>query len=59
MPKINRNRQTENDEVARLLRHLLAVTLWRAGVKQDVIAKHLRLAKATVVQMLAGVNRDD
>lgn len=46
------------DAAISLLQHLLAVELYKSGVTQDVIAKHLHVAKATVVKMLAGVKRD-
>jgi len=40
-----------------LLQHLLALELAREGVPQQDIAKHLRLAKASVGKMLTGVKR--
>lgn len=42
-----------------LLQYLLALELYKSGVKQDVIAKHLHVAKATVVKMLLGVKREN
>ncbi len=40
-----------------LLQHLLALELAREGVPQQAIAKHLRLAKASVGKMLKGTKR--
>jgi predicted transcriptional regulator len=37
-----------------LLQHLLALELAREGVKQQAIAKHLRVATASVNRMLKG-----
>lgn len=46
------------DTIIELLQHLLALELARAGATQEEIGKHLHVAKATVVQMLRGLNRD-
>jgi hypothetical protein len=46
------------DEAVGLLRHLLAIELAREGVTQQAIAKHIRVAKATVVNMPKGVKRN-
>lgn len=45
------------DTAIGLLQHLLALELAREGVPHQVIAKHLRVAKASVGTMLKGVKR--
>jgi predicted transcriptional regulator len=40
-----------------LLQHLLALELAREGVPQQAIAKHLRVATASVNKMLKGTKR--
>ena len=40
-----------------LLKHLVALELARSGVKQTVIAKHVRVATAKVGKMLQGVQK--
>lgn len=46
------------DTVISLLQHLLVIELAREGTPKQTIAKHLRLAKATVVSMTKGVKLD-
>jgi hypothetical protein len=46
------------DVVIVLLQHLVALEMAREGTPKQTIAKHLRLAKATVVSMLKGVKLD-
>jgi DNA-binding MarR family transcriptional regulator len=46
------------DVVIGLLQHLVALEMAREGTPKQAIAKHLRLAKATVVSMLKGVSLD-
>lgn len=46
------------DTVIGLLQQLLALELAREGTSKQAIAKHLRLAKATVVSMMMGVKLD-
>lgn len=46
------------DEVIALLQRLVAFELSRRGVSQEAIGKNLRVAKATVNQMLAGIKKD-
>jgi hypothetical protein len=41
-----------------LLQQLVALEMAREGTPKQTIAKHLRLAKATVVSMLKGVKLD-
>lgn len=43
--------------VIELLRHLLAIELFRSGVTQEAIGKHLQIAKAKVVEMSKGVEK--
>lgn len=45
------------DAAIGLMQHLLAIELAREGVPIQTIAKHLHLAKATVVAMLKGVQK--
>ncbi|WP_315831740.1 helix-turn-helix domain-containing protein [Bradyrhizobium prioriisuperbiae] len=45
------------DTAITLLQHLLALELAREGVKQQAIAKHLRVATASVNKMLKGTRR--
>jgi len=45
------------DTAIALLKHLLALELYKAGVSHAAIAKHLHVATATVVNMLKGVRR--
>lgn len=52
--KPNTTIEQKLDEAIGLLRHLLALELAREGVTQQAIAKHIRVAKATVVNMLKG-----
>ena len=46
------------DTVIKLLQHLLALELAKSNVTQEVIGKHIHVAKATVVEMLKGVKRE-
>lgn len=60
MRRATNTRQEEKlDTVIRLLKHLLALQLAQKGVKQQAIAKHLRVATATVNNMLKGARLDD
>lgn len=43
------------DATIGLLQHLIALELAREGVPHQIIAKHLRVAKASVGTMLKGV----
>lgn len=46
------------DTAIELLQYLVAIQLWKAGVTQGAIGKHLHVAKAKVVMMLRGVKRE-
>lgn len=46
------------DAVIGLLQQLVAIEMAREGTPKQTIAKHLHLAKATVVSMLKGVKLD-
>jgi predicted transcriptional regulator len=46
------------DTAIGLLQHLLALELAREGMPQQAIAKHLRLAKASIGKMLKGTKRN-
>ena len=43
--------------VTQLLRHLLAIELWRGGLSQAEIGKKLGVATGSVNKMLKGVSR--
>lgn len=47
-----------NDEIAQLLKQLLAVELWRAGLSQAEIRSRLGLGMNVLNKMLKGVSRD-
>jgi len=40
-----------------LLKHILAIQLYQAGVSQQLIAKHLKIAKARANELLKGVEK--
>ena len=46
------------DTVVALLQYVVAIELWRSGLTQQAIAKHLHVAKAKVAMMLKGVKRE-
>lgn len=46
------------DTIIGLLRHLVALELARGGVTQQAIGRHLRVATATVVKMLRGIDKE-
>ncbi len=46
------------DEIAGLMKHLIAIELWRGGASQDQICKHIHVSKTDVGAMLKGVNRE-
>jgi predicted transcriptional regulator len=46
------------DEAVLLLRQLLAIELWRAGLSQADIRKRLGIGNTVVNEMLKGVSRD-
>lgn len=50
--------ETQLADVVRLLQHILALELSRRGATQQAIAKHLGVAKATVVSMLKGLKNE-
>jgi predicted transcriptional regulator len=47
------------DTIVDLLRHLLALEFARSGLTQEAIGKRLHVAKATVVKMLHGVEKNN
>jgi predicted transcriptional regulator len=49
--------KNEPDEAVLLLRQLLAIELWRAGLSQSEIRKRLGIGNDAVNQMLKGVGR--
>jgi hypothetical protein len=46
------------DETATLLRHLLAIELWRGGLTQSEIKSRLGLGSDVLSGMLKGVSRE-
>lgn len=46
------------DTIIELLQHILALELYKSGMSQEVIGKHLRIAKASVVKMVKGVRKE-
>ena len=46
------------DETVTLLRHLLAIELWRGGLSQAEIKSRLGLGSNTLSAMLRGVSRE-
>lgn len=55
MPKAE---EPENDETAMLLKHLLAIELWRSGLSQAEIKARLGIGSKAVTRMLKGVSRE-
>jgi len=52
-----RRRVGPKDDTAVLLKHILAIELWRSGVSQADIRTRLGLSMNTVNEMLKGVPR--
>lgn len=50
--------KSTSDESVLLLKHLLAIELWRAGLSQSEIRKRLGLGMNVVSGMLKGVSRE-
>ena len=46
------------DTAIELLQLMVAIELWKSGVTQEAIGKHLHVAKAKVGNMLKGVKRE-
>ena len=53
MPK-----KAEADETVALLKHLLAIELWRGGLTQAEIRSRLGLGSDAITAMLKGVSRE-
>ncbi|MGH9199305.1 MAG: hypothetical protein ACRD1T_26695 [Acidimicrobiia bacterium] len=49
---------TETDETVLLLKQLLAIELWRAGLSQSEIRNRLGLGMNSLNRMLKGVSRE-
>lgn len=49
------NKQLEN--IASLLKHLLAIELYKSDVKQQDIGKHLKMSTASVNKLLKGIKK--
>ena len=54
----NRILEKKLDAIIELLQNLLALELAKRGVTQAVIGKRLHVAKATVVEMLKGIKKE-
>lgn len=50
--------ERQAEETVLLLKHLLAIELWRGGLTQSEIKARLGLGSDTVARMLKGVNRE-
>jgi predicted transcriptional regulator len=46
------------EEIVSLLKHLLAIELWRGGLSQSEIKSRLGLGSDAVTRMLKGVSRE-
>lgn len=46
------------EKIEELLKHILAVQLYQAGVNQQAIAKHLKIAKSKTNNLLKGVAKE-
>lgn len=53
-----KNAQQDNNETVMLLKQLLAIELWRAGLSQSEIRTHLGIGMKAVNDMLKGVSRE-
>lgn len=51
-------KSADDDEAAMLLKQLLAIELWRAGLSQAEIRKRLGISMKAVNEMLKGVSRE-
>ncbi len=57
--KLSPKSDTEKlNQIIQLLQTLTTIELFRSGVTQQQIGKHLGIAKATVSSMLKGVKQD-
>lgn len=54
----NQKLEKKLNSIVELLQNLLALELFKSGATQDVIARRLRIAKASVVAMLKGVKKE-
>ena len=50
-------KQSTDEEILVLLRHLVAIELWRGGLSQDAIRKRLGVSINAINDMLKGVKR--
>lgn len=46
------------ERIEELLKHILAIQLYQSGVNQQLIAKHLKIAKAKANDLLKGVEKE-
>ena len=54
---MSKKSQKDSDEIILLLKHLVAIELWRAGLSQSQIRTRLGLGMNVVNDMLRGVSR--
>jgi predicted transcriptional regulator len=52
-----KDKGTTEEQTLDLLRHLIAIELWRGGLSQDQIRKRLGISMNAVNAMLKGVSR--
>lgn len=50
--------ETGNEELVLLVKHLLAIELWRGGLTQSQIKTRLGLGSEAITRMLKGVSRE-
>lgn len=58
MPKEQQNIEKKLDNIIELLQNLLALELYKNGLNMGMIAKRLHIAKARVVEMLKGIDKE-
>lgn len=54
----SKNLDEKLEQISVTLKHLLAIKLYKNGVSQTDIAKHLRFATAKTNKLLKGIKRD-
>jgi predicted transcriptional regulator len=54
----NKNLEKKLDIIIEMMQHLLALEFSKNGVTQEVVAKKLHIAKASVVGMLKGIKKE-
>jgi len=59
MDDLNKKKLEKLESIEGLLKHILAVQLCQAGVNQEIIAKHLKIAKAKANKFLKGIRTNE